>query len=770
MDGSVSTACEAGSAEAVAAPDLRADPDWPDADLLRLVRLAADLAGTPGAALCLCEPSLGPARVVSHGLPAEHGPATSWLQNYTEIGTVCGDHVGIGWSYAVPLEWDATAAGALVVFGPATRPELTAMQREPLTEIANLVISHLRRDAQHTRLVQITERALRADRMLQMVAEAPTCAEALTGLLTELCRHHQALVGRIWQLELPTESMHEVSRYNGDALDAQSYYRRPPTAPINARNLIVAEAIRSNEPRAVEYAAILNPERFVLLHNALEAGLQSQVSYPVWVQDQRFGISLAFRTVPDDLSAIVNDIDSLANTIRPALLRKVTEERFRHVAHHDDLTQLSNRLVFQDRLAAAVAAAELGEQGLALLSLDLDGFKAVNDHRGHEVGDKLLSAVAARIRDSVRASDTVARVGGDEFAIVQTLEGQPVSATSLAERLIKRISVPYEIGPHRLTVGVSIGVAIYPAGGGVTPDVLLRHADIALYRAKAAGRNTSRVFHPEMDQAHQDRALIERDLTDAVTGNRFGLAFQPICDIDTLAVRGFEALLRWDHPTRGPIEPAHFVSLAEQSGLILPLGQWALEAACTEAARWDPLVRLSVNLSPLQFRQAGLPEFVAETLRRTGLAPDRLDLEVTEGLLLDDSGLVLSTMRALKEQGIGITLDDFGTAYASLSYLRRFPFDRIKIDKSFVQGMCRDDGTLAIVQAIVALGARLDLSLVAEGVETETELLMLRKLGGLAVQGFLTGPPMTAHQARALLDVRTHTIPSPEPVQTAPAK
>ena len=659
---------------------------------------------------------------------------------------------GLGQAVSTPVRLpDGARLGSLCLWEPAPELAQSSQHREALHEIATLVALELDRETRHRQLLKLTQRSLRADRMLRMVADAPTCASALTGLLTELCQHHGAMVGRIWELTSPDDTMHEICRYNADRLDARSYYLSLPSTPVHARNMITAEAIGSNEIRIVEYDKVEDPERFLYLAEARASGLVAQISCPIWVEKQRFGVSLAFATMPDSLDLVAEDVASLADTMRPSLLRKIGEERIRHVAHHDDLTQLSNRLVFQEKLTEAVADAATGTQGLALLCLDLDGFKAVNDMRGHEVGDKLLSAVAARVRDSVRGSDTVARVGGDEFAIVQLLEGQPASATSLAERLIYRIGQPFEIGPHRLTIGVSIGVAIYPPGGTIKPDALLRHADTALYRAKAAGRNTVRVFGPEMDQAHRDRALIEHDLTQAVAAQEFRLVYQPICNLQTLAVQGFEALLRWDHPTRGPIEPAHFVNLAEQSGLILPLGQWALETACAEAAQWDPPVRLSVNLSPLQFRQTDLPDSIAEILYRTGFPPDRLDLEVTEGMVLDDSGIVLQMMQALKAQGIGITLDDFGTAYASLSYLRRFPFDRIKLDKSFIQGMCHDDGTLAIVQAIAALSARLRLAVVAEGVESAEELDALRTLGGVAVQGFLTGPPMDAADARALL-------------------
>ena len=387
---------------------------------------------------------------------------------------------------------------------------------------------------------------------------------------------------------------------------------------------------------------------------------------------------------------------------------------------------------------------------MALLYLDLDGFKLVNDMRGHGVGDKLLAAVADRLRASSREGDTTARLGGDEFAIIQPLGGQPSAATALAQRLLHAIRQPFDIDGRPSTVGVSIGIAVYPAGGE-TLEALLRNADTALYRAKEGGRNAHRVFEPSMDVHRQERALVERDLGDAIERQHFTLAYQPICDAASLRIRGFESLLRWNHPIRGQLLPADFVSLAEANGLILPLGRWAMEAACAEAARWDAPVCLSVNLSPLQFRQPDLAQQVADALQRAGLPGARLDLEVTEGLLLGDTAVSLRTMQALKEQGVRLTLDDFGTAYASLSTLRRFPFDRIKIDKSFVRGMCDDDSALAIVEAVLMLGARLKLAVVAEGVETERQLDMLRRLGCALVQGFLAGRPMTADQAGAAM-------------------
>jgi len=644
--------------------------------------------------------------------------------------------------------------GRLCILWRSGQGDMAPDSRRALELLARLTADHLAQQRRNAELRAASQRAARTERMLHLVAASGSITDALTSMLEELCIHHRGVIGRIWRLASPGDLMHEVSRFNADDLDADSYYRLPPTAPVMWGNSITADAIRSNQPHGVTYADIKHPERYVLLPAAIQSGLRCQVSYPIWVQEERFGVSLAFKTDRQDLPEVVADIAVLANAMRPALFRKVTEDRIRFLAHHDDLTQLANRVMFQNRIAQAVVAAARGEHGLALLYLDLDCFKQVNDTRGHAVGDRLLAAVAQRLSASVREEDTVARMGGDEFAIIQPHTEQPGSAISLAARVVEALAAPFEVDGQRILIGCSVGVAVYPADGG-TPDLLLRNADAALYRAKETGRNCYRLFEPGMNARLRERVLIEGDMADALARQQFTLAYQPLCDAVTLQVVGFEALLRWTHPTRGPIAPEFFVQLAESSGLIVPLGQWALEAACTEAARWDPPVRLTVNLSPLQFRQPDLPRRVAETLARSGLAPHRLDLEVTEGMLLDEAGLALDTMRALRAQGVGMTLDDFGTAYASLSYLRRFPFDRIKIDKSFVDNITGDDETLAIVQTILALSVRLNLSVVAEGVETREQLEALRALGCRLIQGYLTGRPITGAEVPGRLAAAT---------------
>ena len=437
-------------------------------------------------------------------------------------------------------------------------------------------------------------------------------------------------------------------------------------------------------------------------------------------------------------------------TFTDVTARKAAEDKTVFLAHNDALTQLSNRAVFLDRLNEALAEAGAARRGVAVLYLDLDRFKQVNDTRGHHVGDRLLADIANRIRANLRDSDHAARMGGDEFAIIQSRVDQPSSALALSRRLLESIRLPYDIDGQVSRIGTSIGVALF-RGEEITADQLLRNADTALYRAKEDGRNNVRFFEPAMDIRHQERSLLEQDLREAVQRRSFSLAYQPICAAATREIFAFEALLRWRHPQRGAIAPSEFIPLAEASGLIVPLGLWVLETACTEAATWNCSVKVAVNLSPLQFRQTDLPDKVAEILLRTGLPGSRLKLEVTEGLMLDDAKRVLATMRALREQGVSIALDDFGTGYASLSYLRRYPFDVIKIDRSFVQSMIDDEGTRAIVESSLMLAAKLELSVVAEGVESEAQLLLLQQLGCRYIQGFLTGRPMPANQIRALL-------------------
>ncbi|BAU93001.1 diguanylate cyclase/phosphodiesterase [Methylorubrum populi] len=420
------------------------------------------------------------------------------------------------------------------------------------------------------------------------------------------------------------------------------------------------------------------------------------------------------------------------------------------LARQEPLTGLCNRVGLHDRLDAALA--EAGQTGtpLAVLMLDLDRFKAVNDTLGHPVGDALLRKVAERLRKATRGGDVVARLGGDEFAILQAGAEQPQAAEALARRLVDLVGRTYVVDGHMLNVGVSVGVAVAPVDGRDADD-LLKHADLALYRAKAEGRGTYRFFEPAMNAQMQARRSLEIDLRRALALKQFDLAFQPQIRLETGEVTGFEALLRWNHPERGPVSPALFIPLAEEIGVITGIGEWALRAACREAASWTQPASIAVNLSPVQFRGGKLVETVMNVLAQTGLDPARLELEITEGALLENTDSVLDVLNGLRALGVKISMDDFGTGYSSLSYLQKFPFDKIKIDQSFVRGMEGNAECGAIVRAIARLGASLGMRTTAEGVETKSQLDAIRAEGCTEVQGYLTGRPMPAAQAAALL-------------------
>jgi diguanylate cyclase (GGDEF)-like protein len=429
--------------------------------------------------------------------------------------------------------------------------------------------------------------------------------------------------------------------------------------------------------------------------------------------------------------------------------RRRAEAKISYMAHHDGLTKLPNRLLFHDELQQALARAKRGEQ-LAVLCLDLDHFKGVNDTLGHPVGDLLLGAVADRLRGCIRDTDVVARLGGDEFAIVQTGACQPTDATALASRLIEAVSAPYELDDHQVVVGLSIGIAVAP-NDGLDANQLLKNADMALNRAKTDGRRTYRFFEPEMDARMQTRRTLELDLRRAIANSEFELFYQPLIDIETEHVSGFEALIRWRHPQRGVISPADFIALAEETGLIVPMGDWVLHQACAEAATWPAHLKIAVNISPVQFKGNKLLATVISALATSRLASDRLELEITESVLLQDSEGTLDMLHRLRELGVRISMDDFGTGYSSLSYLRKFPFDKIKIDQSFIRDMSGREDSLAIVRAVAAMGTSLGMATTAEGVETLEQFKQLKLEGCTEVQGYLFSPPRPASEVKAIL-------------------
>ncbi|MGI9510807.1 MAG: bifunctional diguanylate cyclase/phosphodiesterase [Geminicoccaceae bacterium] len=420
------------------------------------------------------------------------------------------------------------------------------------------------------------------------------------------------------------------------------------------------------------------------------------------------------------------------------------KHRIQHLALHDSLTDLPNRAQLRQRVAAAVESVGHGAGKAAVLCIDLDRFKEINDTLGHSAGDLLIKGCAERLRAAVRETDTIARIGGDEFAIVQTAIDQPEGAHRLCQRLLKSITRPYDLDGHEVLVTASIGVAVANSSRA-TPERLLQKADIALYRAKEDGRNAYRFYEPGMDAYLHQRKKIERGLRAALVRNELELFYQPKLDLKGGRIFGAEALLRWRQPDQQIILPDAFIGIAEETGLILGLGEWVMIAACKQAACW-PGLTVSLNVSPVQFKHHNIVSMVERCLAETGVQAERIELEITEGVLMRNTEAAVSTLKDLQALGVRIVMDDFGTHYSGLSYLLSFPFDKIKIDQSFVRSVRRRPGADAIVRAVVELGHSLDMSICAEGVETSEQLAFLKSEGCDEVQGYLVGEPMTVDQ------------------------
>ncbi|MDE5442900.1 EAL domain-containing protein [Bradyrhizobium sp. CSA207] len=428
------------------------------------------------------------------------------------------------------------------------------------------------------------------------------------------------------------------------------------------------------------------------------------------------------------------------------------DERIAHMAHYDALTDLPNRVLMRGHLERRVAELSEGKP-FAILYIDVDEFKGVNDSLGHEVGDELLRQVANRLRACVSGNDLVARLGGDEFAIVKAATRDPAELTALAERILNTLRTPVDCKGQEIPTDASIGIAIAPDHGDNLDD-LLKRADLAMYAAKSEGRRTFRIFVPEYDAKARQRRLLEFDLRQALARGEFEVHYQPLVDLAANVVTGCEALLRWHHPERGMVSPAEFIPVAEDTGLIAEIGEWVLKQACTEAAGWPGDIQIAVNVSPVQFRSRTLALKVAAALAESGLAPGRLELEITETVLIRDDAEALTILQQLRELGVRIALDDFGTGYSSLSYLHRFPFDKIKIDRSFISDIGEPEDSSPIVQAVVHMAAARHMATTAEGVETEAQREVLRQLGCSQMQGWLFSPAVPAAKLKQLLSAQ----------------
>ena len=450
-----------------------------------------------------------------------------------------------------------------------------------------------------------------------------------------------------------------------------------------------------------------------------------------------------------DVEALVRG-DELGTIVRSLAVFQANVSQIAFLAHHDPLTRLPNRVLFHDRVQQALAQVDRGAR-FAVLCLDLDRFKAVNDTLGHPIGDGLLRQVAERLQACVREGDTVARLGGDEFAIVLLNAGEPAEVERLAARIIEVVSAGYEVDGHQVSIGTSIGVALAPADGA-TAHELLKNADTALYGAKANGRGTSCFYEATMNAALQSRRALEIGLRQAVSGEEFQLHYQPLVDARSHRVCGFEALIRWQHPEQGMIPPDRFIPVAESCGLIGVIGHWVLRRACLDAAAWPDDIKVAVNLSAAQFKDKDLVANVRAALAATGLQAHRLELEITESVLLHDSDAILAALRAIKALGVQVAMDDFGTGYSSLSYLRSFPFDKVKIDRSFIKDLPHDHNAMAIVRAIVGLSGTFGMAVTAEGVETSEQALQLASEACTQLQGYLFSRPLPATSVPALIE------------------
>ncbi len=489
--------------------------------------------------------------------------------------------------------------------------------------------------------------------------------------------------------------------------------------------------------------ALLNPDGLFLNEHLWDNQLRDGKRY---ITSKRVGI----RDQAGAIQYLINVVDDVTE-------RRLSEEKIAHLAHFDSLTDLPNRALFRQQIEREFLGASRGER-FALFYIDVDEFKGINDSLGHHVGDELLKCVAERIKGCIREVDLVARLGGDEFAVIRKDVTCADDVVWFAKRLQEAIRHPYQCLGHQLSADASIGIALAPQDGGDL-DQLIKNADLAMYAAKADGRRTYRFFEPAMDARAKERLILEQDLRQALMDGNFEVQYQPLVNLRSNQITGCEALLRWRHPERGMVSPAEFIPVAEDTGLINQLGEWVLATACAEAANWPNHVRIAVNVSPVQFRSPTFGLKVAAALSASGVLPNRLELEITEAVLIRDDETALGILHQLRALGVRIALDDFGTGYSSLSYLQRFPFDKIKIDRCFVNNIVETGGSVSIVQAVVNIAAARNMTTTAEGVETEQQREVLLSLGCTEMQGYLFSAAKPACEVARFFDAELGTVP-----------
>jgi len=620
----------------------------------------------------------------------------------------------------------------------------------------------------------ITERKRSEEelRLLQTITVAVSAAEdlddALRIVLQRVCEATGWVLGQAWIQGADGVTLVCSNAWYARERGLESFRAYSQGWQVRVGGVgLLARAWRTRAPVWVRDVAA-EPD-FSRGEQAQRVGLHAAMAVPVVVDDDLEAVMEFYMTAPrPEEEHLVRTVAGVAAQLGSVIRQKRSEARLMYLAHHDLITDLPNRVLFHDRLHQAMREADRYERLVAVAFLDLDRFKTINDSLGHEIGDRLLQAVAERLSACVRAADTVARLSGDEFTIVLPDLGHVDDAARVVEKIVDHFRHPFQIGGVELYVSASIGITIYPFDD---TDVkgLLRNADVAMYRAKAKGRNTFEFYAAEMTAQVQEQLSLEGALRRALERNEFVLEYQPVVDLQTGRITGAEALLRWHHPERGIISPAQFIPLAEETGLIVPIGAWVLAAACAQGAAWcaagyAPL-RLSVNISARQFMQPGLIESVSAALMDSGFDRTWLELEITESLLLQNVDTTLRSLAALHQMGVHLSIDDFGTGYSSLSYLKRFAIDRLKIDRSFVKDIPHDADDAAITTAIIAMAHKLDVHVVAEGVETAEQLTFLRAHGCDALQGFYFSRPVSAVAFTRLLADGKSLVLGPMPVR-----
>ncbi|MDX2205465.1 MAG: EAL domain-containing protein [Hyphomicrobiaceae bacterium] len=564
-------------------------------------------------------------------------------------------------------------------------------------------------------------------------------AQALDDASRQIAEHQHRLADKNAQLDAALTNMVQgVCLYDADQRIMVANRRYAEIYGLDERILAPGTSLRQVLEARVRNNVYTEYEAREMVELGI-AKFGEHVSEIIVLQDGRH-ISVLRRPLPNG---------GLITTHEDVTDRKKADAQIAHMAKHDTLTGLPNRLFLRERLERATRCVGEGH-ALAVHCLDLDRFKTVNDTLGHPMGDALLCEVSARLQACIRGTDSVARLGGDEFAVVQAGIADPGQAAALAERLIAVLSEPFEINGHRIVIGASVGIAVATLQGA-DGELLLKNADLALYCSKSEGRGRYRFFEAEMDARIQARRVLEFDLSNALALEQFELYYQPLVDLKSNRVVAMEALLRWRHPVRGFISPMEFIPIAEEIGMIESIGLWVLRQACLEAAKWPDEVGVSVNLSPHQFKSGTLAFDVAAALATSGLPASRLELEITESALMQNTETTLATLAKIRDLGVKVAMDDFGTGYSSLSYLHAFPFDKIKIDKCFVQNLSDKPDSGHILRAVVGLGTSLRMITTAEGVETEAQLLQLREEGCTQVQGYYFSPPRPADEVDALL-------------------